>query len=360
MIHNIKLYSVYKYTHMCDLRKVCGFVDSFDTTRWGMYDAGISFNSRKTVLSFCGNETQTQTICIDVLESAKITFSHEIENGGGSLYYSINGTRTKISECETTVCVNPGDVFCFIRRHHSENKKCECGCARIGGFCFKIRPSGPTGATGPTGSTGFTGPTGPTGFTGPTGTAGTSGLVGPTGATGPASSNLVAFSSGLLFGSVVTSSTNFQLGFGIATPSSVTPSTAESAATAFPVPFDGTVQNLQISADLITTNELGSINTVPVEYVFTVYIAPSFPNDGLSHVASPYVNTVLTSSLIIGGPLNPVSPGTSYAATNINLGSLAVSAADRIGIFVRPTVASDESIADIGELAFGATLTYQS
>lgn len=316
---------------MCDSRKVCGFVDSLDTARWDIRDAGISFNSRKTVLSFCGNETSTQTTCIDITETGKITFSHEIENGGGSLYYSVNGTRTKISECETTVCVNQGDVFCLIRRRDSENRKCECGCARIGSFCFKSKPVGPTGPTGPTG---------------------------PAGSEGPSISNLIAFSSGLLVGSVVSSSFNYQLGFGVTIPNSVTPFIPESAATAFPVPFDGTVQNLQISADLTTTNELGSINTVPVEYVFTVYIAPSFPNDGLSHVASPYVDTALTSTLTIGGPANPVAPDTSYAATNINLGSLAVSAADRIGIYVRATLASDESIRDIGQLSFGATLTY--
>src|SRR5687767_5532081 len=171
---------------MCDsccLKKECGFTGTLDVSRWEMYDTGISFNSQKTVLSFCGSENRTQTICISILESGKISFSYDIEDESSSLYYSVNGVRTKIyCEKDESVCVAQGDTFCFIRRLCREKKSCEtrsckkscekkcgckkeCSCARIGDICFKRCPTCPTGATGATGPSGPTGPTGPTGQT---------------------------------------------------------------------------------------------------------------------------------------------------------------------------------------------------
>jgi hypothetical protein len=134
----------------------------------------------------------------------------------------------------------------------------------------------------------------------------------------------------------------------------------EPAGFAFPIPFNGTVQNLQISADLLVAS-VASINVTPLTYVFTVFRAPSFPNNGTAHLASFYVTTPLSSSVTFGGPASPIGPlvaGTFYAATNLNVGSLVVAAGDRIGIRVRTAVASDPSAADITQLSFSATLSY--
>ena len=65
----------------------------------------------------------------------------------------------------------------------------------------------------------------------------------------------------------------------------------------------------------------------------------------------------LTSSINFGVP-NPVAAGTFYTATNINTGSLAVAAGDRIGIRVRTLTATDPSAADITQLSFSASLSY--
>ena len=70
------------------------------------------------------------------------------------------------------------------------------------------------------------------------------------------------------------------------------------------------------------------------------------------------MTTPLTSSVTFGGPDNTIIAGTFYAATNINLGSLPVSAGDRIGIRIRTTVASFPSAADITQLSFSASLSY--
>ena len=126
---------------------------------------------------------------------------------------------------------------------------------------------------------------------------------------------------------------------------------------AFPIPFAGTVQNLQISADLLVAS-VSSINVTPLVYDFTVFVAPSDPNNGISHLSSSYVTTPLTSSLIFGGPGNTVNAGTFYTATNINVESLTVEAGDRIGIRIRTRESSDPSAANITQLSFSASLSY--
>ena len=73
-------------------------------------------------------------------------------------------------------------------------------------------------------------------------------------------------------------------------------------------------------------------------YDFTVFLAPSVPNDGTSHLSSSYVTTALTSSLTFG----PIStPGLFYTATNLNSTTvLAVQAGDRVGIRIRTQINS--------------------
>ncbi len=131
----------------------------------------------------------------------------------------------------------------------------------------------------------------------------------------------------------------------------------EAGGFAFPVPFDGTIENLQISADLLVASVV-SINTLGLEYEFTVFRAPSVPNNGVDHISAPYVTTPLSSSVRFGFPNNTITAGTFRTATNLNTGSLEVSAGDRIGIRVRTVQETDPSAADITQLSFSASLSY--
>ena len=229
-------------------------------------------------------------------------------------------------------------------------------------------PQGIPGAPGPTGSAGIssnTGATGPQGLqgipgaTGPQGLQGIQGIPGTatnTGATGPAGENggggLIPFSTGIILsGATVVSAAPVLMGFGSSTVevidgSGESTSPPEAGGFAFPIPFDGTVQNLQISADMLVAS-IVSINTLGLQYDFTVFRAPSVPNDGIDHLASDYVTTPLTSSLRFGFPNNVITAGTFRAATNLNTGSLVVSAGDRIGIRIRTLASTDASAADV-------------
>jgi hypothetical protein len=200
----------------CLLKTEYDFIGILDASKWSANDRSINFNSCRSILSFYETANQIQTISITIAETGKITFSYEIENESSSLYYSINGIKTKINsdgKCEKniSVYVNKGDIFCFIRKQSRPSKKCADGCncdkflcndVYIKQICFKYKqlcvcPTGPRGPTGPIGSgiavTGPTGPagtgiavTGSTGATGPIGPAGADSIVpGPTGATGP-------------------------------------------------------------------------------------------------------------------------------------------------------------------------------
>ncbi|CAH6420120.1 Hypothetical protein KVN_LOCUS20 [uncultured virus] len=242
-----------------------------------------------------------------------------------------------------------------------------------------VGTSGPTGSTGSTGSTGATGPaglqgdTGTTGATGPaglqgdtgtTGATGPAGVIGPTGAQGIAGgSGIIPFSTGIIIsGATVDSDRPILMGFGNHTvevidgagESTMPP---EAGGFAFPIPFDGTVQNLQISADLLVTSVV-AINTVGLQYDFTVFLAPSVPNNGIDHISAPYVTTPLTSSVRFGFPNTTITAGTFRTATNLNLGSLLVTAGDRIGIRVRTLAGTNASAADITQLSFSASLSY--
>jgi hypothetical protein len=132
----------------------------------------------------------------------------------------------------------------------------------------------------------------------------------------------------------------------------------EAGGFSFPIPFAGTVQDLQISADLLVASVV-AINTVGLQYDFTVFLAPSVPNNGIDHLSSSYVTTPLTSSLRFGFPNTVITAGTFRTATNINIGGpLLVAAGDRIGIRIRTNPGTDVSAADITQLSFSATLSY--
>ena len=132
----------------------------------------------------------------------------------------------------------------------------------------------------------------------------------------------------------------------------------EAGGFAFPIPFAGVVNNLQVSCDLLVASVV-SINTLGLQYDFTVFLAPSVPNNGIDHLASPYVTTPLTTSVNFGFPNTVITAGTFRAATNINTGtSLIVAAGDRIGVRIRTLAPTDPSAADITQLSFSATLSY--
>ena len=174
---------------------------------------------------------------------------------------------------------------------------------------------------------------------------------------------LIPFSTGpFLNGASVQSTVPILMGFGSQTVETIGPggestNPVEVGGFAFTIPHTGMIKSIQISADILVTS-IVSINTIPVIYHFTVIRAPSVPNNGICHIASPYLTTPLKSSLTFGGPTNTVLPGTYYNATNINPGSLAVTAGDRICVQVRTESASDPSTSDINQLSFSASLIY--
>jgi hypothetical protein len=223
-------------------------------------------------------------------------------------------------------------------------------------------PSGPQGATGPAGPSGPSGPLGPQGIPGATGPSGPEGPTGPSGPSAPTGSGLIAFSTGTVIAGPAVNSTNpVLLGFGshqvISDPTgdSITP--PQAGGFAFPVPFAGTVGNLQVSADLRTASNV-SINTLGLQYIFTVYLASSDPNDGVDHPSSRYEVTPLTASVRFGAPNTTLPPIAFRTATNLSTGSISVNAGDRIGIRVMTLPGTDPSTADVSELALSATLSY--
>jgi hypothetical protein len=174
---------------------------------------------------------------------------------------------------------------------------------------------------------------------------------------------VIVFSSGqILSGATVVSAAPRLIGFGSSTVETIdgfgqSTSPPEASGFAFPVPFAGTIQNLQVSADLLVASVV-SINTLGLQYDFTVFVAPSSPNNGIDHVSSSYVTTPLTTSVRFGFPNNVITAGTFRAATNINTGSFVVSPGDRVGVRVRTLGSTDPSAADITQLSFSATLSY--
>lgn len=313
-------------------QKRCGFVDIFDTSKWTTFDEGVSFNTQRTILSLCGNDDQT--ICITITEAGKISFSHRVNNESISLYYSVNGVKSKVdcSREETCVRVEAGDAFCFIKhQHHCENKRYPrfCGkscddCAYIFDICFKGQRPCPTGC-----------------------------------------SSLIPFSSGpLLDGPSVTSQIPRIMGFGSSSTIAVDGSgeaiiPPQIGGFAFPVPFAGTIQNLEVGVEVFVTT-VSNINLFGLQYDFTVLRAPSVPNNGIDHAAAPYASTSLVTSVKFGQVFSGtlIVAGTFRTSTNINLGSLVVAPGDRVAIRVKTTSQSDVSVVDVTQLSFHASLGY--
>src|SRR5665647_2207052 len=169
----------------------------------------------------------------------------------------------------------------------------------------------------------------PPGLPGPEGPRGLQGPAGPEGEAGPAGAGgLIPFSTGIIIsGATVVSAAPILMGFGNHTVEVIDGSgestmPPEAGGFAFPIPFNGTVQNLQISADLLVASVV-SINTLGLQYDFTVFRAPSVQNAGIDHLSSAYITTPLTSSVRFGFPNNVITPGTFRTATNRNVaGSL--------------------------------------
>jgi hypothetical protein len=177
-------------------------------------------------------------------------------------------------------------------------------------------------------------------------------------------SKLIQFSTGnILNGASVTSAAPVLMGFGNSRVETVGASgestmPPEPGGFSFPAPYAGTIQDLQVSADLLVASA-SLINVLGIQYDFTVFRAPSVPNDGIAHIASAYVTTPLTTSVRFGFPNSALLPGTFYSATNVNLGTpLVVAAGDRIGVRVRTNATTDPSASDITQLSFSATVSY--
>lgn len=176
-------------------------------------------------------------------------------------------------------------------------------------------------------------------------------------------SSLVTFSTGtIMSGPSVVSSSPVLMGFGNRTvetinflgESTIPP---EAGGFSFPAPFSGTIKNLQVSADILVC-AISTINTIGLQYDFTVFVAPSAPNTGTDHLASSYITTPLTSSVRFGFPNSVITAGTFRGSTNINTGSITVNAGDRIGVRVRTLQSTDPSASDVCQLSFSATVTY--
>jgi hypothetical protein len=176
-------------------------------------------------------------------------------------------------------------------------------------------------------------------------------------------SSTIAFSTGqVLYGGAMVSWSPVLMGFGNHITQTIngageSTSPAEAGGFAFTVPFSGTIKNLQVSADALVAS-VSAINVVGLQYDFTVFVSPATFNNGIAYMSYPYQTTTLNTSVRFGFPFGIVNPGTFYSATNLNNGTLAVNAGDRIGIRIRTQQSTDPSANDITQLSFSATLMY--
>ncbi|HSW76861.1 MAG TPA: hypothetical protein VLG50_07435 [Candidatus Saccharimonadales bacterium] len=207
------------------------------------------------------------------------------------------------------------------------NKPCKIKCKR-----------------GKRGHEGLRGPTGPTGI------AGTAVNTGATGPTGPAVGTLIPFSSGYIISPLAISLTSdLVMGFGSSFSPASTLVATQMGGYSFPIPFDGTITSMEISADLII---LLAPQPQTITYTFTVYVSSSTNNVGTSFVTNAYALTGLTGTLVF-----TMGAAGSYSASNLIIGALAVSAGDRVGVIVE---ANNTLLPNIfGSLAVMASLTYE-
>jgi len=175
--------------------------------------------------------------------------------------------------------------------------------------------------------------------------------------------SLIPFSSGnSLNGASVRSSQPILMGFGnnaveVINASGESTSPVQAGGYSFVVPFNGVIQNLQVSTDLFVFPF--NINSFGLQYDFTVFVSSSFPNNGIDHPAQPYLTTPLTTSVRFGFPNTSIDPSGSFrSATNINTGSITVNAGDRIGVRVRTNPGTDGSAQEVTQLSFNASLMY--
>jgi len=131
----------------------------------------------------------------------------------------------------------------------------------------------------------------------------------------------------------------------------------EAGGFAFVVPFNGVIQNLQVSADLFISSNF-STNVIGLQYDFQVLVSSSIPNNGIHHISSPYLPRPLTSFVRFGFPNPTVTSNTFRSATNLNTGILVVNAGDRIVLRVRTLQNTDASASDVLQLSFSASLMY--
>ena len=174
---------------------------------------------------------------------------------------------------------------------------------------------------------------------------------------------MIPFSSGnSLNGASVTSAKPILMGFGNNTAETIdaggeSSSPVQPGGYSFVVPFNGIIQNLQVSTDLFIFPF--NVNTFGLQYDFTVYVSPSSPNNGIDHLPQPYVTTALTTSVRFGFPNTIINPAGSFrSATNINTGSITVNAGDRVGVRVRTNPGTDGSSQEVTQLTFNASVIY--
>jgi hypothetical protein len=136
----------------------------------------------------------------------------------------------------------------------------------------------------------------------------------------------------------------------------------------FPIPFRGRIRNLEVSSDIRTIPlalpeapaVLPSLNTLGLQFDFTVFVSNSSPNNGIDHATSPYLLSTLSSSLRFGAPTNTnLLNDTTRSATNLNTGSIIVNPGDRIGVRVRTNSATNASALELAFAVFSASLQYE-
>jgi hypothetical protein len=125
---------------------------------------------------------------------------------------------------------------------------------------------------------------------------------------------------------------------------------------AIPIPFPGTIQNLEVGGDIFVTA------TIVADVIFEFQLlraAAGSNNAGLSFIttnpAQYYVLTGYTSTLTFSAASTaPVE----LSATNLNVGTFPVNAGDRIALRIIVQQGSPADVAQITRLGFNASVTY--
>ena len=238
-----------------------------------------------------------------------------------------------------------------------------------------VGPQGPIGNIGPQGSIGNTGPQG---VQGPIGPQGVQGPIGPQGVQGPIGNSttaMITFSSGIFSTGIganpsllsATSNNNLLLGFGnsvLSTKNITFPSVGNNiipGGFSFVVPVNAIITGLQVSVDMLISNNPSSINNQAITYDFKAFMSnqqAGFGNDNISHPTQLYTFNGLSCSLIIAGPLNLVGANTEVSSIGKTTTSLTVLQGQRIGVSVSTSASQSEIVSAFSQISFSATLTY--